>query len=325
MSRSGWRSYSEAGRVIVGAAVLAVALTVLVILPHSSGRPNAEEPNQAGQRGATQENWQPHFSPREPYAPYQNTNCQSPQDREEADLCQQWRMAEATEKAVALADSQFWWNVVQVISTVLAAFATACAAWAAATASRSAQRSIEHSEQVSKLELRPYVFCEQFRTSPNVASSNPTVVTGWLLELEWKNYGHTPATNVRAHLNHQEFEIGRTPEITDFPDLGTVSEGRQTLGPQQNFFSRRFIPVDEVIRVYRGTSQVIYWGWIEYSGLDLSVRHRTEICAILLPQIDPTKLDCHFRNAWCTDFNATDDDCVHKPNTGGPLSKASPT
>jgi hypothetical protein len=316
MLLSYWRSYSQTGRRVICAVVLAVALAVLVAVPHFYGGPSGEPPNRNGESQLHKKHWQPHFSPAEPYAAYQNSDCQSPKDREEADLCQQWRVAEATEKAVTLAESQFWWNILQAASTVLAAIATALAARAAAAAASSAERSVKHAEGVSQSELRPYVFCEKFITNRGVSRNDPETTTHMLLELQWRNYGHTPARNIVINLNHGVFDQEDEPEVADFPDAPNQADARYTLGPTQVCYARRVVPFADVVVAHNENKNLIYWGWIEYSGLDPDVRHRTEICAGLIPDSNPTPDTFPtFRNFYVSKFNAADADCVHKPKT----------
>ena len=190
MPRSSWVSDFAVIRVAVGAAVIAIAIAVLVTAPHLLGGPSGEEPNQKGHRYAVKEHWGPYFSPRDPYAPYQNTNCQSPKDREEADLCQQWRVAEATEKAVALTDSQYWWNVAQAVSTVLAAFATILAAWAAVSAARAARDSILETRRIGEAQVRAYI-----SALPGSYEIGPH---GLRIIIKYKNSGQSPALSIKV-------------------------------------------------------------------------------------------------------------------------------
>lgn len=77
--------------------------------------------------------------------------CDHPKDREEADLCQQWRAADAAYRAVQVAKDQSIWNWVQLISAV----ATIAAAMFAALASRAAQRSVEQTAKELEFSYPP--------------------------------------------------------------------------------------------------------------------------------------------------------------------------
>jgi hypothetical protein len=131
MSVRNWLRNNETGLLVALGLLIACGLTVFVTFSHPPSGLSGDKPEAASQQTSRQKrDWRPSFYPAEPYASYHNANCQAPKDREEADLCQQWRSAQAAEEIVATTDKQFGWNVAQAVSTIIAAFATGLAAWA---------------------------------------------------------------------------------------------------------------------------------------------------------------------------------------------------
>jgi hypothetical protein len=109
--------------------------------------------------------------------------CESPKDRDYADLCQQWRTAEETKESARWAFPQFAINIVAV-------FATLAAALAAVMAARSAQDSVKVARENAQRELRAYI-----SATPTPFHYDP--FTGrWSMAVEIANDGRTPAYNV---------------------------------------------------------------------------------------------------------------------------------
>lgn len=69
--------------------------------------------------------------------------CESPQSTEDADLCQQWRMANATDEAVRIAERQFIATVIEIGALVLTIALTAVASIAAVIAAKAANRTAD--------------------------------------------------------------------------------------------------------------------------------------------------------------------------------------
>jgi hypothetical protein len=87
--------------------------------------------------------------------PYE-ADCSRPQNREESDLCEQRRMAKASEELVARTDWQIALSYWEIGGLLLSVLFTAIAARAAALAARAANRSVELTEQTAKRQLRAY-------------------------------------------------------------------------------------------------------------------------------------------------------------------------
>jgi hypothetical protein len=143
----GGRSQHKAGRRLIGAAAFALTIAYGVTIAEAfeidgAGiyHPSADdEALNAGQNPTA-------AAPREEAEAkpgYYESRCKEPQSTDDADLCQQWRMANATEELRALADRQLWATyseigalVTSLVFTAIAAAAAAVAAWKAAEANR---------------------------------------------------------------------------------------------------------------------------------------------------------------------------------------------
>lgn len=200
-----WLHDTPAGRVAFCVAFAVIAAAVLMAIPHLLVASSEDPAGQAAHKETGDHHWAPFVS--EHGKQSRRTfiaNCTSPLDREEADLCQQWRTAEATEEASALADRQFYWNVAQAVGTLLATIFTALAALAAAAAVQTSRRTIEHMEDTSKRELRAYVGLEkidfEILSKRNgyvpIAIGAPSILFKDFISVTIKNFGATPAYDV---------------------------------------------------------------------------------------------------------------------------------
>jgi hypothetical protein len=138
MLRGNWLSALEAVgllAIVVFCAVTFGRLTAQSERP--SGSRNEQQYSYSEQNNGDAKAWSPAFDIAKNPRSY-SADCRNPKDREEADLCQQWRSAMAAEKAADLAESQWWWNWVQLMGVG----ATALAAVAAASAAKAAREAI---------------------------------------------------------------------------------------------------------------------------------------------------------------------------------------
>lgn len=179
----------------LGAALYALAMGHGVTVAHAFGHhPDthadqnySKQESDAGQVGATTA-----ASPE--IARYDRKKpCQNPQTDQQADLCQQWRMAKATEELVTLTERQFWLLVATLVVTVFAA-------GAAVAAARYAKQAVSVTRDIGMAEARAYIdishFPPGFNFGPEVAS----------VSLKIANLGQTPATIAAAHFEFVPFE-----------------------------------------------------------------------------------------------------------------------
>ena len=141
--------------------------------------------------------------------------CDQPQSRADHDLCQQWRMAEATEK---LLNRTEW----QLGGTAFEIFLIVAAIGIAGYAGYQAWRTAEIADRTAKHQLRAYITLESLAMVPPVGQNRY-----WQFIPQWKNTGQTPAHRVVMNTNHEFFgENDGNPEIKKFPPGGDLSQSK---------------------------------------------------------------------------------------------------
>ncbi|MBM3543111.1 MAG: hypothetical protein FJX44_01180 [Alphaproteobacteria bacterium] len=197
------------------------------------------------------------------------TPCENYRHPYEADLCQQWRQAQAAEET-ALADKQTatatqraarhaWLQtlIAAAVATLLsliglALLAGAYVIWRAARAF----------EQARRQELRAYVDVDklEFVEAPETEG----IVK---IKLVFKNSGQTPAFDQRsaAEVKVHEPEDGAEVPIMPLPDRAANS-GTQRLGRDAISASIVECKATRNIadRVSKGNAVILVWGWTEY-------------------------------------------------------------
>jgi hypothetical protein len=229
------RPISEAERVIVSAAAIAVALAVVVSVSNLSSSLRTGEPNQASQSQGTKEDWQPHYGPADNYAPYQDANCQKPKGREEADLCQQWRMAKAAERSLVISWVQLWFGFFGIVGLIATVIYSAIAASAA-------RRSAEISAQAFINTERAWITTKLEQVG-DLRLSGDKEHFGLLIGFRNTNVGKTPAINVHSNVRLLDLhgvrdQIAAIDEtISELKKENTTPPGVSTrmLAPQDNY------------------------------------------------------------------------------------------
>jgi hypothetical protein len=239
--------------------------------------------------------------------------------------------AKEQKEGAAREDRLVIWTGVLTIATVILGFFTALLWWttrqamrdtskgiaAATTSADAALAANAHAAEVSELQLRPYISFDEYRFIAEVQRAAPDDVLRYQLVLVWRNSGQTPATRIKTWLSVQAFDPGTGPAEIDFPDLGDFTDIAAPKGPGTTFHSRVPIEVSDLEAAAARTRDVYYWGWVEYSDQFAStVRHRTEICALIRVGGEPRVRDAaSLSDVYRTRFNAMDTDCVHAPKT----------
>jgi hypothetical protein len=175
---------SLAGWIVAG-LLLGVVYANWVTMSHLPGSPRGAELNQAAQQHEQQTGDPPPTGQARQGQQYY-ADCSSPQSREDADLCEQRRMAKAAEDTLALAASQWWWNVAQAGATVAAALAAAWAAWAASVAANAASKTLiadQRAWMITELHIDEHFYIKKGVASIGIFMRN-------------RNVGRTPALDV---------------------------------------------------------------------------------------------------------------------------------
>lgn len=96
-----------------------------------------------------------------PYTADYQRSCNNPDKHEDADLCQQWRSANAAEYVASWSWLQFIVGVIGSGVAGIAAIFTAWAAIAASKAARSADKAVEVTSDTAKRQLRAYLHVDK--------------------------------------------------------------------------------------------------------------------------------------------------------------------
>jgi hypothetical protein len=237
--------------------------------------------------------------------------CEQPKDKDQADLCQQWRVAEA-------ADTQALLNALGLLLLAGTLVFTGWAAVAAARAAKAAQSSVELTSRTAERQLRAYVSVQGFKIDLLLDEATKKVISRTIY-ITWINSGATPARNVRTNAEWALFGDS-LPSGFDFPDQGQPMSGH--LGPEQIIRTGpKPVPDTELIEVAARRKHLIIWGWLEYDDVFVRTpRHRTEYCVQLRVNGDPMSDRCTYEPVIFYEHNGADEDCK-KPIQTNPARK----
>ncbi|MGR3715176.1 MAG: hypothetical protein ACU0B1_00345 [Thermohalobaculum sp.] len=146
------------------------------------------------------------------------TPCDAPKTDDDADLCQQWRMAEAAEET---ADWAFGQIIATGVEAVLLAFAIGVAFWAgswarraaiagqkmvdqARRATKAAEESLLHTKEAFANERRPWISVD---AAAHDGISFEKDRASLFIDFLPKNHGKSPATNVWIEADAHEIAI----------------------------------------------------------------------------------------------------------------------
>ena len=176
--------------------------------------------------------------------PEEYRNPCGPTDRPDvADLCEQRRVAEATEQSVKWAERQFWASVGGIFGLLVTIYFSARATRAAITAAKAAEANVTVAAKTAKRQLRAYV--SLFGATVDWLQHNRTIC----IKIHVRNTGQTPAYGVQ-HVN--DITIG-DPDSPGAPDQTLVlreAEGAVSsidLGAGTPLVYPHFSPVLDII------------------------------------------------------------------------------
>ena len=226
-------------------------------------------------------------------------DCDSPKSLDEADLCEQRRMADAAYETVEWVRKQYRATIGEISALVVTIFVAGLAVGAAFRANRIARDSAEH-------QLRAYVMIS------DPIWTYPTDDSNFAVSLVWENTGQTPARRCMARASRGVFKDG-LPDAFDYPDkasetktetssIGTSKTQKLTVG-----FDR-----SDVEATLRGEKSLFVWSWIEYDDMFIGTsRHRTEVCLRIGVKAGGQEIE----PAVTGPFNGIDDGCHHQTKT----------
>lgn len=177
-------------------------------------------------------------------------NCTRPKDHDEADLCEQMRMAEAAKDATQAAWIQLGVSVVGLIAIVATLIVNAMATQAASSAAEHAGRAVEVQIRIERAFL--------IVGAITIRKSDPDEV-----EFDLQNIGKTVGV-----LTEWSAACRGVQEISATPIYGEARETRRVIWPQDSdtFFASIGDP-QEVETVISGDVPIFVWGYFKYEDV----------------------------------------------------------
>jgi hypothetical protein len=192
--------------------------------------------------------------------------CDQPKDKDHAELCQQWRSAEAAHTQVLL--SAF------ALAGILASlFFTGWAAKAAARAAIAAEKAVEVNDRTAERQLRAYIDIKS-----GGFALGPPHKDRLRVRVVFSNFGQTPARDVRLWIKMDLVEPGKF-EFTERSKPG-VEQG--IISPGNTAVSFDGIGVDDDIAfdaIKEGDMVPMVWGRVIYRDVFDNRDHTFEFIA----------------------------------------------
>jgi hypothetical protein len=220
---------------------------------------------------------------------------------------------EATEKQrKASADRWIIWLTAGLVSaTIMQFFALGYQGYWVRRTVKSAERSLAQIERALLVGMR-------VETSGLVRNQR---IIGHRITVLFTNTGRTPARRVTSNANFVGFEGEDIPAGFNYPDRTAAMPAYGILGPGVSLPIPIDVAVQDFVDIQNKRKIGLLYGWVEYSDIfERRARRRTEFCTRIEVVGDP-----HFYSdrvggpsmfgfAVYGPYNATDDECVHKPS-----------
>ncbi|GBF25242.1 hypothetical protein MnTg02_00272 [bacterium MnTg02] len=225
----------------------------------------------------------------------QKQPCDNPEKREQADLCQQWRMAKATEELVTLTDRQIRLTNIEIFALIVAICFTAWAAFAAGRAASAAEKTVGVAKETAERELRAYINYKQGAIG-RFDSGRP------FAEVSFQNYGQTPAYDVVGSV---EVKFTEDIHMDSFPEPDQKSRKQfGVLGPTAFYSSVLTLDDPSLTQTQKdmllnGKAALFVYGSVNYK--DVFDRPRTTKFRMIFG--GDTEISDDFRFATCNKGN----------------------
>lgn len=192
------------------ATVTAIFLAVLLLCGEAASddrQPSDGAPGQQIAYETADNHVRPPVVAREYPRPNKRYNpCETTQTREDHDLCQQWRMAEAAATQASWTQGQFWVTLAEVAGLVFVVIFTGITAKDAARSAKAAEDAVDVNRISSERQLRAYLTISE----TSVEWGGPQTLEAVIV---FQNTGQTPAYDV-----HHAFDITiGEPDSFDIP------------------------------------------------------------------------------------------------------------
>ena len=266
MPFSNWLHHVAIRGCVIGALVVGSAGSLLNAQDNPQEQPQASAPNNDQQQASPPSPvpvivTEPIRIEREKTVDpnWRKPECGQPQNHDEADLCEQRRMAEAAENTVKLSAWQLGLGVVGAFLLFVTLYYSRQAARGAIVAAEAAQASVGLASTTAERQLRAYVSVTP-RTLQNFKRQ-------WRIGFECvvKNHGQTPC----SELNYV-FGTAVLPSLPPviFPEADRTIAKNAALFPDKDYFVTFFhdadLSAEDVADVETGAKRLHVWGVAHY-------------------------------------------------------------
>lgn len=173
-----------------------------------------------------------------------------------------------------------WSGVAALIVTTMGVALVAITVWQtrgvleeAKKATSAANDTVKITREIAYGQLRPYVGMQGIKCVSDQG--------GFQLQPVWKNFGQTPATNVRCMLGWAELSDEPGADY-QYQCRGSQPTRFQLPPSHQVPVYGPYVPNSQIDHLISTQRKLFIWGWLEYGDtMDRLAQHRTEFCQAL--------------------------------------------
>lgn len=236
--------------------------------------------------------------------------CHPGDDRRYSEMCAQWKAADA-------ASDSAWWAWAAGLSAIISTVAVLVAIGLTYQANQIAR-------DTAKRQLRAYVFLNRLICREELDGEGKPGLYSFIAE--WKNFGQTPAQNVKVFANCWHWHGSKLPPWFTFPDLHShwgLEDGQPNMiAPGERIEitpNGGQFPPELKHEVRNGWRRVFCWGWITYDD-QFGQSHKVTYCRrirVIGITIEgaPDRLEPVFYD----EHNCEDQECDNEVNKRPPL------
>jgi len=198
--------------------------------------------------------------------------CGSPRSHDEADLCEQRRMAHAAEQALTLNWLQVGLGVGGFFALLISIHLTRKSTNAAIKAANAAEAQVRTN--------RAWLCNDGYNSGRwmNGSVSGQLIRNGFVFHIKWKNVGGTPALAINVNCVHQLAPLGsEAPPFPKMVDEDSPSHGM--VGPGGTFSTHNLIIDDRESELFRTGRHVLFvYSSVSYNDIYSQEQRLSEVC-----------------------------------------------
>ena len=218
----------------------------------------------------------------EPYQP----NCKTPKDRDDADLCEQRRLARALTDLVKITRQQNTLRYFELGGLLLILFFCGLAAWQAVNSAKKISATLE-------LSRRGYLLLQSINIHKGVRKSRdgPPVDLAFYFEFEMHNYGTVPVRLSQSTASHSLVDCGGDPRKIDWAHRASKQKGEMSVSPQSTCRAAIIdLTLAEATQVHAQKKDLYLRVRVDYTNLRNPLSYHSEYVFRVFFGLDPQKL-----------------------------------